>query len=209
MAGPRLTVKSVADILLNPKSNTSTVLQDQKYPANDPQKFRTPYYQGSIAAIRQYYANANDTKTLAHWRNKLLSIKNEARRANNIRVIDVFATSSLAKRKLIPTTNKRYVSTINGVTISLSADMQATQGGVLQIVYFHCRAVPLDPLVADMIANVANLVLQGHGVIATPPQIEVMDLCVGKSLRASTWNSATQKSVAARAQAISQLWTQI
>jgi hypothetical protein len=49
MAGPRLTVKSVADILLNPKSNTNTaaVLHDQKYPACDPQKFRTPYYQGS------------------------------------------------------------------------------------------------------------------------------------------------------------------
>ena len=73
MAGPRLTVKSVADILLNPRSSTNTarVLHDQKYPAGDPQKFRTPYYQGPIAAIRQYYANANDTKILAHWRNKL------------------------------------------------------------------------------------------------------------------------------------------
>jgi hypothetical protein len=185
------------------------VLRDQKYPAGDPQKFRTPYYQGSIAAIRQYYAGVNDTKILAHWRNKLLSIKNEARRANNVRALDVFAASSLAKRKLTPKTNKRYLATINGVAISLSADMQATQSGVFHIVYFHCRAVPLDLSIADMIANVANLVLDANGVIVTPMQIEVMDLCVGKSLRASAWNASTQKSLAARAQAISQLWMQI
>src|ERR1700691_1521084 len=112
MAGPRLTVKSVADILLNPKSNTNTaaVLHDQKYPTGDPQKFRTPYYQGAIAAIRQYYAGANDTKLLAHWRNKLLSIKNEARRANNVRALDIFTASPLAKRKLTPITNKRYLA---------------------------------------------------------------------------------------------------
>jgi hypothetical protein len=87
--------------------------------------------------------------------------------------------------------------------------MQARQSGVLQIVFVHCRAVPLDPSIADMIANVAYLVLHANGVIATPMQVEVMDLCVGKSLRASAWNASTQKSLAARAQAISQLWTQI
>jgi hypothetical protein len=209
MAGPRLTVKSVADILLNPKSNTTTVLHDQKYPAGNPQKFRTPYYQGSIAAVRQYYASANDTKILAHWRNKLLSIKNEARRANNVRALDVFAASPLAKRKLSPTTNRRYLATINGVAISLSADMQAMESGVLKVVYFHCRAVPLEPSAADLITNVANWVLHANSVVATPMQIEVMDLCVGRTLRASAWNASTQKSLAARAQAIAQLWMQI
>jgi hypothetical protein len=211
MAGPRITVKSVAAILLNSKSNTNTttILHDQKYPAADPQKFRTPYYQGAIAAIRQYYAAANDTKILAHWRSKLSSIKNEARRTNNVRALDVFAASSLSKRKLTPTVNKRYLATINGVTISLSADMQATQSGALQIVYFHCRATSLDLSVADMITNVANLVLSANGVVLTPMQIEVIDLCVGKSLRASAWNSTTQKNLAVRTAAISQLWAQI
>ena len=97
MSHQRLTVKSIADILLHPEANTKAVLQDQKYNA-DPQEFRTPYYQESIAATRQYYANGNDVKVLVHWHNKLLSIKNETRRTNNLKALEVFMVSPVAKR---------------------------------------------------------------------------------------------------------------
>ena len=209
MSLARLTVKSVADILIHPKSNVTAVLKEQKYPSADPQKFRTPYYQRAIAGIRQYYANGNDATVLIHWRNQLLSIKNPTRRANNLRALDVFAASPLAKRKLAPIPNKRYSAVASGVVISLSADMQATQSAQLQIVYFHCRAVPLDPVEADMIANVAHWVLQANGITVSPTQVEIMDLCVGQSLKASAWHASTGKAVTARAQTISQLWSQI
>jgi hypothetical protein len=209
MTQARLTAKSVADILQNPKLNTKAILHDQKYPSADPQKFRTPYYQGCIAAIRQYFANGNDPKILHHWRNKLVSIKNEARRINNIRALDVFSASSMAKRSLVPTTNKRYMATVAHVDISLSADMQALQAGQLHVVYFHCRGIPMDPQLADLIANVAHWVLDKNGVPTSPSQIEIVDLFVGKTLKASTWMPTIQGSLAARAHAIAQMWTQL
>ena len=209
MSAARLTVKSIADILIHPKSKVLAVLKEQKYPSADPQKFRTPYYQRAIAAIRQYYRNANDAKVLAHWRNQLVSIKNPARRTNNLRALDVFSASSLAKRKLVPVPNKRYSASANGIAISLSADMQATQGGQLHIVYFHCRAASLDSAEADMIANVANWVLRANGISVSPAQIEIMDLCAGKSFSATAWHTSTAQLVARRANAIAQIWTQI
>jgi hypothetical protein len=209
MTQPRLTAKSVADILQNPKLNTKAILHDQKYPSADPQKFRTPYYQGCVAAIRQYFSNGNDPKILHHWRNKLLSTKNEARRVNNIRALDVFSASSMAKRSLVPTTNKRYIATVGQVDISLSADMQALQAGELHVVYFHCRGMPIDPQVADLTANVAHWVLDNNGIPTSPSQIEIMDLFVGKVLKASTWKPSIQATLAARAHAIAQLWAQL
>jgi hypothetical protein len=209
MSSPRLTVKSIADILRAPASNPSKVLHDQKYPDEDPQKFRTPYYQGVIAGIRRYYANSNNRSVLTVLRNKLLTIANKARRDNNLRVLDSFLASKHAQRRFVLAPNRRYSATVGGVEISLSADMQAMEAGVLKVIYFNCRATAVDQETASLIVELAHWVLQENGVQVTPRQIEVMDISNGRSLGTSSQRQSTMTALAGRAAAILSLWDKL
>jgi hypothetical protein len=48
-----------------PAYEQSRLLYDQKYPKQQPQSFRTPYYQRALSGIREYYREANDGKILS------------------------------------------------------------------------------------------------------------------------------------------------
>jgi hypothetical protein len=209
MSSPRLTVKSIADILRAPESNPSKVLHDQKYPDQDPQRFRTPYYQSVIAGIRRYYNNGNDRRVLAHLRNKLLAIANKSRRENNLRALDSFIASQHANRSFDLSRNSRHSATINEVAISLSADMQAFEDGLLKIVYVNCKAISVDTETAAIIVELAHWVLESNGISISPRQIEVMDIPTGMSLGTSSSRQSTVSSLAGRAKIISSIWEQL
>jgi hypothetical protein len=209
MSSPRLTVKAIADILRAPKSNPSRVLHDQKYPDDDPQKFRTPYYQSVIAGIRRYYQNGNDRRVLAQLRNKLLTVANKSRRDNNLRVLDSFLASAHSHRRFDLSTNSRYLATTNRLAISLSADMQAFEGGVLKIVYITCKATAVDRETAAIVAELAHWVLEENGISISPQQIEVMDVSTGRSLGAPSWRQSTISALMGRAKTIASIWDQL
>jgi hypothetical protein len=209
MSSPRLTVKAIADILRAPKANPSKVLHDQKYPNDDPQRFRTPYYQSVIAGIRRYYDNDNDRRVLTHLRNKLLTIANKSRRDNNIRVLDSFLSSPHADRRFVLSTNSRYSALTNNLGISLSADMQAFEGGVLKIIYVNCKATAVDRETGAIVAELAHWVLEENGISVSPKQIEIMDISTGRSLGATSWRQSTITSLVGRAKTISSIWDQL
>lgn len=206
MTSPRLTVKSIADILSNPKRSPASTLRDQKYPTAQPQKFRTPYYQTVVTAIRHYYEANNDSSKLVSARNRALSFRDETRRRNSIRVLDSFEKSRHAKRKFTVIANGRLSATIGGVRVSLSADMQAKERGDLRVLYFHCRGAALDKETAELICNVAHWVFDQNGAKLCTDQIEVMDLSNGTSFTAEEWRPSIARRLANQAGIITSLW---
>jgi len=89
-AGPRLTVRSIAEIVRKPARERASVLRRQKYPKQVPQKFQTHYYSRALTAIRTFYREDNNPAVLRAARRTFESFTQETRRENNKRVIDHF-----------------------------------------------------------------------------------------------------------------------
>jgi hypothetical protein len=209
MSSPRMTVRSFAEIFRKPSESPVRILHDQKYPQQDPQVFRTPYYQKAISAIRNYYRAGNDHSVLKSARNQALSIANEARRANTLRVLDAFSSSAHAKRRFDVTSNRRFAATVGKVEIRLSADMQAHENGELRILYFHCRGIPIEEETATLMAEIAHWVMERNAIEILPRQVEVMDVSEGRSHRARSWRDSTVAALSGRARSIASIWDQI
>src|SRR5690242_5761183 len=90
MAGPKLSARSLAEIVRRPAGERTRILRQQKYPKQVPQKFQTPYYAKALTAIRDFYREGNDAAVLRAARRAFEGISQEARRENNKRVIDNF-----------------------------------------------------------------------------------------------------------------------
>lgn len=209
MSSPRLTVKSIAEILSNPASNPTKIVRDQKYPKREPQIYQRPFYQVAVGSVRGYYRSNNSQSALAAAVNRAQSIGNKAKRANNVRVIESFRDSEHAKRQFHLKVNRQAKAVMAGVEIRLSADMQALENGVLRVVHFNCRGKPIGEASAVLIAEVSHWVLKQNGIELGPSQIEVIDLTTGSSYRASRWRSATIDALTERCKEIQLLWERV
>jgi hypothetical protein len=205
-ASPRLTVKALAEMLRMPAYEQSRVLYDQKYPKQQPQSFRTPYYQGALSGIRDYYRSGNDAKILNSAQNDLQNIGNATRRTNNVRVLENFIKSSQPKRKLEPLPNKRYSATTGAVEVRLSPDLQAREKGELRILYFNCRVATITDEIATFTIEIAHWVLAQNQVQIDVDHIEVIDLATGKVHRRKRSRPSTIKAIKNNGKIIEALW---
>jgi hypothetical protein len=203
---PSLTVRSMAELLRLPAYQQQRILAEQKYPKQQPQSFRTPYYQPALTAFREYYRRNNDAAALDAAVGGLQKIKVDSRRANNLRVIESFKDSLIAKRSLIPTSNRRYDFGLGDVILKLSTDMQASQGDEDRFIYFNCRNAPIDAETARLTLEIASLVLEANNIEFAISDIEFIDLKAGKLHKVSKRRSATTKLVNANAKIIATLW---
>jgi hypothetical protein len=209
MSSPRLTVKSIAEILSTPNSNPAKIVRDQKYPKREPQVYQRPYYQIAVGGVRRYYRSNNRPSVLAAAYSRAQSIGNKAKRANNIRVIESFRESQHATRRFQLQTNRQATAKIAGVEIRLSADMQALENSVLRVVHFNCRGRAIDEAAALLVAEVSHWVLDENGINLNPSQIEVIDLTNGRSYRARTLRSSTIDLLTDRCKEIQLLWDRL
>lgn len=206
---PKLNVRALAEMLEMPAYKQQRILYEQKYPKQEPQVFRTPYYQRALHGIRGFYGAGNDDSALLIARNEVQNIANTSRRANNLRVLDAFAASSQRKRKLQPIANKRYSAMTGSVEIRLSPDLQALEKGDLRIIYFNCRAAAISEEVATLTVEIAHWVCTQNQVGAAVDQIEVIDLFSGKRYRKNGVRASTLKAVKGNAKIIEALWSTV
>jgi hypothetical protein len=206
---PRLTVKAIAEMLRLPAYNQTRILHEQKYPKQQPQIFRTPYYQPAIIAFRKYYGSGNQSSVLARARSDAQSIANASRRTQIVRAVDAFENSPLSKRKLTPLDNPRLLASLGTTEIRLSADMRAQEGQSVKIFYYNCRQVAIDPEVAQMTAEIAQWVMTENDLSIDLDQIEIMDLAVGKALRFKKKRVSTIRLLRQNAQIIEALWAAV
>jgi hypothetical protein len=206
-ASPRLTVKAFAEMLRMPAYEQSRVLYDQKYPKQQPQSFRTPYYQRTLSAIRDFYRSGNDPKVLNSAQNDLQNIASATRRSNNVRVLENFLKSSQPKRKLEPLPNRRYSATTGAVEVRLSPDLQALDKGERRIIYFNCRVAPITDEIATRIIEIAHWILAQNKLQMDVDHIEVIDLATGTVHKRKKSRPATIKPINNNAKIIETLWS--
>jgi len=111
---PALTVRAFAELLSLPAYEYLRILHEQKYPRQQPQVFRTPFYLPALSGIRQYYRSGNDRAALVPARQAIALLGLESRREHNTRVLDQFERSTqssvscswLVTRGVLPPSDK-------------------------------------------------------------------------------------------------------
>jgi hypothetical protein len=206
---PRLTVNALAEMLRMPAYDQVRVLYDQKYPKQQPQSFRTPYYQAAVTGIREYFRSGNDSRSITSARNDLQSIGNATRRAQNLRVLDQFENSSLVKQELQLLPNTRYSAKIDSLEIRLSPDIQAMEDGELAMLYFNCRTAPVPDDIASFTVEIANWVLEQNEVEIEFDHVQVIDLITGQTHKRKRGRPTTLKTLKSNARIIATLWPSV
>jgi hypothetical protein len=176
-AGPRLTVRSIAEIVRRPARERASVLRKQKYPKQVPQKFQTHYYSRVLTAIRAFYLEGNNPAVLRAARRSFESFTQESRRENNKRVIDHFEQMpGQFGRKLRVLSNTRYAARISTIEVKLSADLHAGDAEGSHYIYYNCRAGAREAGLALETLEIAHWVLEQNGVSIPLRALEYVDL---------------------------------
>jgi hypothetical protein len=206
---PRLTVKSAAELLRLPAYEHLRILHEQKYPQQQPQIFRTPYYAPARNAIRNYYQSGNDRLTLVQARAKIAQLGLPQRQRGNKRVVDAFERGSQSSRRLTPVSLPRTTVSVGEVEFSLSLDLLAHETGSARHIYYNFRTTAIDPEIAKAALDIAHWVLTGAGQDVPIGQLEYIDFANGKVYKLKNRRPATIRRLTASAKIIEALWATI
>lgn len=203
---PSLTVRSLAELLRLPAYQQMRILSEQKYPKQEPQVFRTPYYSPALTGIRRYFQKDNDPSQLAAAKNNIQSVVLKSKRVNNLRVLDAFSKSEMSGRKLALQPNIKAREVISTVELKLSPDLQTLEDGKPHIFFLNCRAAALDDETAVFTCEIAHRVLEHNGIKVPVSNIEYVDLFTGTTYRANKRRASTMKAVTQNTKIIEALW---
>jgi hypothetical protein len=206
---PRLTVRSLAEMLNLPAYDQERILAEQKYPRQGDQRFRTPFYQPAVTAIRNFYEEGRNARALAEARREIGQIGLSARRDNNLRVISGFEQSAQVSRDLLPRPNPRIEMTLRSTAIRLSVDLRATENDEERFIYYNCRNTPIDAELARVTLEIGYWLLDENGIDATPSGLELVDLRNGRVYRGRSPRSRTMSRVRSNIRIIEALWPNI
>jgi len=208
---PSLSFRSYAELIQKPSYEQMRILHDQKYPRQEPQMFRLPYYAHTLGAIRNYFMNGRNRELLARAKVEARILRPESKRDNNIRVLTAFDSSIQANRALT-IRPQRHVSASpgHGVEVRLHFDVTAEENHSPKRILFNCRQVAVTPELARLTLECAGWILEQNGQQARPGEIEYVDLASGtvhtfpRRIR-----SRTVQMIETTAQAIAALWIAI
>lgn len=203
---PRITVKAAAELLRLPAYEQMRILIEQKYPRNQPQVFRAPFYSPAIRGIREYYRGSNDPLALSQARASASKLNLKQRRDSNLRVIDAFESGSQSHRRLSPVPQPKFGTNLGAVRISLSLDLLAHENGIARHLFYNCRVAPVDTETARTALEIAHWVLEQEGVTVPARQLEYIDFSSSKVHRISHRRAGTIQKLRANARLIETLW---
>jgi hypothetical protein len=203
---PSLTVRAAAELLFLPAYQQVRVLTDQKYPRQEPQAFRAPFYQPALVAIREYYRAGNDAAVLGRARNGIRDLRLPQRRDSNLRVLQAFEVGDESDRALLPLGNRRMAASIGTVEIRLGLDLVAEEAGSTRRIYYNCRVAALDVAIARSTLEIAHWVLEENGSQAPIRTIEFVDFRTGRVHRTGNRRQATINRLRLNARVIEALW---
>lgn len=189
-----------------PAYQQARILTEQKYPKQAPQTFRTPFYQPALTSIRDYYKSGNDPAVLTSAKSSVRSLTAEARRLNNIRVLEAFEKSTACGWSLLLTPNSKVLAHVHGVDLRLSPDIRADETKKSVVIFVNCRAVRLDPEVATVTIELAHWVLEQAGISMNIRGIRYMDLFTNTDHGLKMRRASTIKAVNQSAKVINALW---
>lgn len=207
---PRLNVRALAEVLNLPAYAQMRILHEQKYPRQQPQTFKIPYYAPALRVIRDFFSSGNDPQTI-HAALPLVraSIGLESRRAHNVRVLHSFLASPHAQRTMAPMPNRNYALTVASVDIRLSYDLTATENGQPKFLFFNLRAEPLDAELARVTIEIAHWVMTALGAQVEMNALEYLDLTNGRRHTFTRARAKTLRNVSQNITVIKALWDSI
>lgn len=206
---PSLSVRAFAEMLTLPGVNQLRVLNDQKYPKNEPQSFRIPYYQPAMKGIRAFYRSGGDPAALAAARVAAGGLTPPAKREHNLRVLQQFEGSQQAARSLTLLSNDRFSHTVNGVDIRLQFDLIGTEGAKDKYILYNLKGVKVDPEMARSTIEIAHWLMQQNGADVPVRSLEFVEISTGLSHSFNTVRQRTLRNVEANARLIQTLWPTI
>jgi hypothetical protein len=204
---PRLSDRNAARFLRLPARKQMRFLHDQKYPKGSPQTFKQPFYAPAIFGIREVVKRG--FPGLVDARAKLERVTQESRRDNLMRVLDSFATSPHAKRRLTLVTAHRYHAHIRDLELRLSPHLVAMEGNEMRYIYFHEKRKECDPEEARLTLEFGYWILKQNGVDVLPHQLELIDLFTGKLYKGCEPSVETMKTLEEMARLIDSQWPTI
>jgi hypothetical protein len=141
---PSLTLKSFAEILELPLYEYTRILREQKYPNTEPAVFRVPF-----SGIRRFYKSGNKNQELLAAIAKVhASPSIEARKINNVRVLQAFQKSPEAKRQLSPVTASHLRWTYTGIELKNTPELMALEQQREKYISYNFRQQPLPDDIA-------------------------------------------------------------
>lgn len=204
---PRLSDRNAARFLRLPAQKQMRFLHDQKFPRGTPQTFKQPFYAPAIFGIRDVVKRG--FPGLVDARAKLERVTQESRRNNLMRVLDSFATSPHAKRRLTLTTAHRYHANIRDLELRFSPHMVAMEGNEMRYIYFHEKRKECDPEEARLTLEFGYWILKQNGVEVQPHQLELIDLFTGKLYKGREPSIETVETLEEMARLIDSQWPTI
>lgn len=207
---PSLSTRAFAEMLSLSAYQQSRILLEQKYPQQAPQVFKIPFYTEALNAIKSFYSNNNDSDILLKTIDDInSSSKLQAKKNNNIRVINAFLKSKQVKRKLSLLPNKRYNVTIDDVNIRLNFDLTAYDNKTIKYIFYNFRNAPLDEESARLGIEISYFVLKSNGISTDMKDLEYVDLFNNKTYTFSKPRKTTSMKVRQNINIIEALWNTV
>lgn len=176
---PRLTVRSLAELMQLPGYEQYRILYEQKHPRSSPGAFRIPYYAPALRGIRSYYANDNSPAAIEEAKSRLATIGDLTRRGHNERVLTSFAASPQANRLLTPGRIPRLEATLGDVDLHLAFDLVAKENEQTRWLLYNMRVMPINEQLARATLEVAHWLIESCGKRARVSDLEYIDLADG------------------------------
>jgi hypothetical protein len=186
------------------------ILYEQKYPQQQPQSFKIPYYQPALRGMRAYYGSGNNVAELTAARAAARALALASRARHNLRAINAFAGSRQARRTLsIQPQPNVVVQAAPNVELRLQFDIYALESDNPKRLFYNFRNVPIDPSIAKTTLEIAHWVLEQNGTPAPYSALEYIDLESGDAYRINRTAARTTRLISANARIISTLWPTI
>jgi hypothetical protein len=204
---PRLSAKSLGEVIALPAYQLTRILNEQKYPRQAPNSFKTHYYAKAKSAIKSHYVHRNSATT-QQASNALAASSMKAHKiSNNQRVITSFlGNAAQVNRNISPGVARHRVLSSNGVDFSLQFDLEGAEGQAQRLLFYNFVATPIDPQLARVTCEAAHWILEQLGIVLPMNTIEYVCLAAGVVHRFNQRRTATINHIQNTAKVIVGMW---
>ena len=209
---PVLTVRSFAEMINLPMYSQYKILHEQKYPKDEANVYKMPYYKPSLDLIKKYYLNGNNTDLLTEWlQYNANSIRPQSKQIHNKRVISQFIQSPVSNRKL-KITNSKFAITANPkseVELKLRFDIEALENNIHTYQFINFRATKLDEKIAKDTLYLSYWVMEHNKIDCKINQLEYIDLYSNAIYKVKRQSSNAIKNMTNNTNVVIALWNSI
>lgn len=209
---PVLTVRSFAEMINLPMYSQYKILHEQKYPKDESNVFKVPFYKPSIDIIKKYFKYNKDKTIIENWiKTEVERIKPQSKSINNKRVVSKFISSPISTRNLT-LINRNYSYTaypLEKVELKLHFDIEGSENGQPIFIFINFRGTKIDEQIAKDTLSLTYWILEKNGINCKISQLEYIDLAADIVFRVKKQSISTIKKMNNNALVVKTLWDSI